>query len=125
MQKSAWKIALVAVIQLGLFEALLQFSVHWGESAEETGSLVLWLGMLAGSIWATLTTFCEFRAPMKHVMRVFAGVVLFAALYAGDYVYYWHLRPNLGLYQEPDWVQQHPGYQRELRQRIENNKWKS
>ena len=33
----------------------------------------------------------------------------------------WHLRPNLGLYQEPDWVAQHPGFQRELRERIEAN----
>jgi hypothetical protein len=35
-----------------------------------------------------------------------------------DNLYNWHLRPNLGLYQEQDWVAQQPGFQRELRQRI-------
>jgi hypothetical protein len=33
----------------------------------------------------------------------------------------WHLRPNLGLDQESDWIAQQPGFQRELHERIEAN----
>lgn len=29
----------------------------------------------------------------------------------------------VGLYQEPDWVAQHPGFQRDLRSRIAANRW--
>jgi hypothetical protein len=124
MRKAAIRIVLVAVVQLLLLEALLRFSVHWRESTEELWSMALAGGMLVGLIWALLPAFKGlWLRPVRVALRGIAAVVLFAALYAGDSYYSWHLRPNLGFYQEPDWVAQHPGFQRELRERVGSNTW--
>jgi hypothetical protein len=50
-------------------------------------------------------------------------VPAFFLLYTADYFYYWHVRPNLGLHREADWLAQHPGFQRELQERIRHNTW--
>jgi len=124
MQKVGIRILLVAAVQLLLFEAVLQFSVHQRESTGELCTLAHACLMLIGSIWALLPAFKDlWLRPVRLIVRGVAAMALFVALYAGDYYYSWHLRPNLGLYQEPDWVAEHPGFQRELRERIESNTW--
>ncbi len=120
------RILLVSVIQLLLFELVERLSVHWRESTGELCTLALSLGILLGSIWAMLPGFTGIWSRLARVgLRAIAALALFVALYAGDYFYSWHLRPNLGFYQEPDWVAQHPGFQRELRTRIQANTWKA
>lgn len=125
MRKTIQRVIVVGAAQLVLFEVLEQFAVHWRESTEEICSLVLWLALLVVSVWALLPGFSRIRPRLvKGLVCGVAALALFVALYAGTYFYSWHLRPNLGLYREPDWVGQHPGFQRELRNRIEANLWK-
>ena len=124
MRKAAIRIVLVAAAQLLLFEALLQFSVHQRESTGELCTLAHGCLMLIGSIWALLPAFKDlWLRPVRVILRGVAAGALFTVLYAGDYYYSWHLRPNLGLYREPDWVAEHPGFQRDLRGRVQSNIW--
>ncbi len=126
MRRVVWRVLLVGALQLLLFELVEQLSVHWRESAGERCSLAQAIVMLIGCVWAMLPGFKGIWSRSARVaLRGVAALVLFAALYAGDYYYSWHLRPNLGLYQEPDWVAEHPGFQRELRERIAANTWKT
>jgi hypothetical protein len=126
MRKVIGRILWVGVVQLLLFELVEQLSVHWRESTGELCTLALMFGLLLGSIWALLPGFTGVGRRVARVgLRAVAALALFVALYAGDYYYSWHLRPNLGLYREPDWLAQHPGYQRDLRARIQANTWKA
>jgi hypothetical protein len=53
------------------------------------------------------------------------GTVVSSLLLLGlDNLYAWHLRPNLGLHREADWVGQHPGFQWGSRQGIAANLWR-
>jgi hypothetical protein len=118
------RILLVTVVQLLLFELVEQLSVHWRESAGELCTMALCLGVLVGSVWAMLPGFTGAWSRLARVgLRALGAVSLFLALYAVDYYYSWHVRPNLGLYREPDWVSQHPGFQRQLRERVQSNTW--
>ena len=126
MRKAVGRILLVGPLQLLLFESLMQLSVHSRESTQELITLAHDMGMLMGCIWALLPGFAHIGPLLaKVLLRGVAALALFVALYAGDYFYSWHLRPNLGLYREPDWVAQHPGFQRDLRARIQANTWKA
>ena len=124
MRKVAVRILLVSVVQLLLFELVEQLSVHWRESTGELCTMALNLSILVGSVWAMLPGFTgSWSRPTRVGLRALAAVTLFLALYVVDYCYSWHVRPNLGLYREPDWVAQHPGFQRQLRERIQSNTW--
>jgi len=126
MKKAVTRLALVGVLQILLFELLSQVSVHWRESTEEMLGVLLLILMLVGIIWGCMPAFGKLNnRPVRIVCRVVLVIVLFVGLYTVDYFYYWHIRPNIGLYRESDWVAQHPGFQRELRARIEANKWGS
>jgi hypothetical protein len=126
MKKAVTRLILVGVLQILLFEFLSQVSVHWRESTEEMLAMPLFILMLVGIIWGSLPAFNKLNnRPVRIVCRVVLVIVLFVGLYTVDYFYYWHIRPNLGLYREPDWVAQHPGFQSELRARIEANRWTS
>ncbi len=116
------RLALVAVAQLVLFESVLQFCVHQRESTEELLTLSVFFSLAVGIIWALMAGFRAQRHPA--LCRFLAFVPLFVAFYAADYYYSWHVRPNLGFYEEPDWVAQHPDFQKKLRTEIEANKWK-
>ena len=125
MRKVIGRVLGVGVVQLLLFELVEQVSVHWRESTAELCELALGVALLLGCVWALLTAFSHIPSCVARIcLRAAAALALFVALYAGDYYYSWHLRPNLGLYREPDWVAQHPGFQRELRAKIEANTWK-
>ena len=126
MKKALARLILVAVIHLLMFEALSQLSVHWRESSEELAGLSLLVLLFVGLIWAVYPAFGKLNARASRIVCTSALVVaLFVGLYTVDYLYFWHVRPNLGLYQEPDWVAQHPQFQRGLRARIEANTWRS
>jgi hypothetical protein len=126
MNKAIVRITIVGVIHLLMFEALCQCSVHWRESSEELVGLLLLLLLFVGLIWATSAAFGRLSGRARRLLcRSVLVVGLFAGLYTVDYVYFWHIRPNLGLYEEPDWVAQHPGFQKPLRARIEANMWSS
>ena len=83
--------------------------------------MALLAGSLLGLVWAFWPGF-----RLRKWWLFWAGgmIVSFFVLLTLNNLYNWHLRPNLGLYQEEDWVAQHPGFQRELRQRIQNNLWR-
>ncbi|HOX59992.1 MAG TPA: hypothetical protein P5205_22050 [Candidatus Paceibacterota bacterium] len=126
MRNVVKRVILLAVVQLLLFELVVQLSVHYRESTGELLTMAHCLGMLIGSIWALLPAFPGVSARLARVaLRVSAATALFVVLYAGNYYYSWHLRPNLGLYQEPDWVAEHPGFQGELREQIQSNTWRA
>lgn len=124
MKKAIIRISLVGVIHILMFELLCQLSVHWRESMEEIVGTFLLVLLLIGLIWGAFPAFSKLsNRTIRIICRVALIVVLFVGLYTVDYFYFWHIRPNLGLYQEPDWVAQHHGFQRQLRARIEANKW--
>jgi hypothetical protein len=126
MRRVVGRILLVGVAGLALFELVEQLSVHWRESTGELLTLAHCIVMLAGCIWALLPGFAGIGSRLARVfLRAVAALALYVALYAGNFYYSWHLRPNLGFYQEPDWVAQHPAFQRELRERIQANTWKA
>ena len=126
MEKAKIRMALVAVIYILLFELLARPSVHWRERTEELCSLALLIALLAGLVWAVLPAFAHMRTPIARILsRALLVLLLFVGLYAVGYFYFCHIRPNLGWYREPDWVAQHPQFQRQLRARIEANMWKS
>lgn len=124
VRESLFRFVLIAGLHLALFEAILQFSVHWRESTGELWSMALYAFTFLALAWAVSPTLARFRLGfLRRILAAVAALPLFLVLFAGDYFYSWHLRPNLGLYEEPEWVQQHPGFQRELRQRIAANLW--
>jgi hypothetical protein len=119
------RIVLVAVAQLALFEATLQSSIHWRESSEELCLVGLSLLSLIASAWVVIPLLSGIgsRVP-RMILTGLSALGMFLLLHTADYFHSWHLRPNLGLYREPDWVAQHPGFQRELRARIQANLWR-
>lgn len=120
------RLGLVATLHLGLFEAIQQFTVHRRESTDELCLMALSALTVPALAWAVFPLFTGPRFKLlKPILSGAAALPLFVGLWIGDYFYSWHLRPNLGLYEEPEWVQQHPGFQRQLRQRIEANRWRA
>ncbi len=117
----ARRAALVAVVSLLLLETLLQLSHAWRESTEELWTMALYSASLAAMGWAAWPLK---RPPVTLFIRAGATLALFVGLSLTAAFYSWVLRPNLGLYREPAWVAQHPGFQREMRQRIEKNLWR-
>ena len=112
---------LVGLVQLGLLESISQASVHWRESTSELWTMALYSSTLAAMVWAAL--------PLRGWRRSLllpAGValVLFVTTGVFNWFYSLHLRPNLGLYQEEDWVAQHPGFQWGWRQGIAAHLWR-
>jgi hypothetical protein len=108
-------------VQLALVETLEQVSVHWKESTGESWMMVQMVSAIAGLIWACWPGYC-----LKGSWSFWVGGTLISSLLllVLANLYTWVLRPNLGLYREADWVAQHPGFQRQLRQRIERNLWR-
>ena len=118
------RIILVGIAHLLLFELLCQLSVRWRESREERGLLVLVALLVAGLIWAVLPAFRGVRALLaRWLCRAALMAVLFIGAWAITTIYYWHVRPNIGLYEEADWVAENPAFQKQLRDRIERNRW--
>lgn len=119
-QRLAGRTCLVFVVSLLLFESTEQISLHWRESSGELWSMAVLSLTLGGMVWAVW--------PLRSHTRTFwwpvcVGLGLSVAHHSVTYYYAWHIRPNLGLYQESDWVSQHPGFQRDHRKRIAANLW--
>ena len=120
-QRVGLRLLLVFVVQIALLEALNRASVHWKESTGELWTMALLAGSLPAVVWAFWP---GFRLSGWRLLSAGGTIVAFFVLMTLDNVYNWHLRPNLGLYQEADWVAQHPGFQKELQQRIQKNLWR-
>jgi serine/threonine protein kinase len=114
------RLVLVIGLQLALFETLEQISVSWKESTGELWGMALVVASLGGLVWA-----CWPGYRLRRSWLFWAGglVVSSLLLLGVDHVYACHLRPNLGLYQESEWVAQHPGFQWGWRQRIASRVW--
>jgi len=126
MKDASKRILLIGLAQLLAFEFLMQISVHWRESTGELWLYALMLATLVGLIWAVLPAFPKMhmrvvRISFQSLLAIFA----FVAMQAVDYFHSWHLRPNLGIYREPDWVAEHVEFQEELRERIKKNMWRT
>jgi serine/threonine protein kinase len=115
------RLVLVVAVQLALFETLEQVSKHWKESSQELWGIALAVATLAGLVWA-----CWPGYRLKRSWLFWGGAVAVSSLLllGLNNLYAWHLRPNLGLYRESDWVAQHPGFQKQLRASIEKNWWR-
>jgi hypothetical protein len=115
------RLVLVVAVQLALFETLEQVSGQWKESDQELWGIALAVATLGGLAWACGPAFRLRRSWLGWL----GGVAVTALLLLGlDNVYAWHLRPNLGLYRESEWVAQHPAFQKQLRASIEKNLWR-
>jgi hypothetical protein len=114
------RLLMVVVVQLALFETLEQVSVHWKESTGELWGMALDVASLGGLVWA-----CWPGYRLKRSWVFWAGGTIGSAflLMALGYFYSLHLRPNLGLYRESEWVAQHPGFQWGWRQGIGSKVW--
>ncbi len=60
-----------------------------------------------GIIWALMGGFRAHR--FAALWRLLAFAPVFLALYAADYYYSYHVRPKIGVYEDPDWVRDLPG----------------
>ena len=119
------RIVLVATVNLLTFELLMQLSVDWRESTGELALLAQTFLLVLGIIWSVLPELSYFQSLTRRAVAAAISVVLlFVGFHATTYYYSWHIRPNIGLYEEPRWVSKHPGFQRQMRARIENNLWK-
>lgn len=124
MRSFLCRVSGVAITNLVLFEVLMQQSVNWRESTEEFALLVQ-LGFLSlGLAWAVLPLFRRWQNTTCGTgFRCLAFITSFAAIHTAIFFYSWHIRPNVGLYEEPKWVAEHPAFQDRLRQKIEDNLW--
>ncbi|NQV34994.1 MAG: hypothetical protein HQ515_20030 [Phycisphaeraceae bacterium] len=116
----AQRTGLVAVASLLLFETSEQMSLHWRESSGELLHMAILSTTFAGMLWAAW--------PLRSRLGSFlwpagVGIGLFVIYYIATYNYAMHVRPNLGLYRESDWVSQHPGFQRTFRKKLAANLW--
>ena len=121
MKRAIGRIAVVGLTYLLLFELVSQGAVHWREYTGELAMMALYVLLAAGLIWACLPAFPE--KPMRIPYRSGLVIALFIGAHTAIYFYSWHMRPNIGLYEEPEWVAQHPEFQKQMRERIERNKW--
>lgn len=113
------RIAIVGFSCLVLFELLSQASVRWRESSGELGMTALYVFLGAGLVRACLPAFPERR--LRILFRSLLVIALFIGTHTVICFYSWHVRPNIGLYEEPDWVAQHSGFQEQMRERIKRN----
>ena len=121
MKQAIGRIAVVGLAYLLLFELLSQGAVHWRESSGELTMMALRVFLVAGLIWACLPAFPERR--MRIPYRSVLVIAFLIGAHATIYFYSWHIRPNIGLYEEPEWVAEHPGFQKHIRECIERKKW--
>lgn len=113
------RIALVGLIQLVLFEVLMQLAVSWRESSEELGTMALFLGSAIACLWAAFPAVPRSASRFAKLgLRGGLAATWFVALYAMVFLYSWEVRPHMGYYREPDWVKEHPDFQRQLHERI-------
>ena len=121
MNASLKRYALVLILYLALFELVEQLAVARPESWEELTQLSLLVVLAGGLIWVVMPAFSRQRLRAPYRIGLFLAYAAVSVLIS--YVYAWHIRPNVGLYQEPRWVAQHPEFQRQLQARIERNRW--
>ena len=121
IKSAALRLLLVVVAHLSLFETLQQVSSQWKESTSELWEMALAVATLGGLVWAAWPGY-----RLKRSWLFWAGGTILTSmlLLALGNFYSWHLRPNLGLYREPDWMARHPGFQKQMREKIEGNLWR-
>jgi hypothetical protein len=125
MIKTVSRIAIVAAVNLVTFELLMQLSVDWPESKGELWLIAQMFLLILGIIWSVLPAFSHFQSwAWRMVAATLSVVLLFVGFQSATYYYSWHIRPNVGLYEEAQWVSKHPGFQKQLRAKIENNLWR-
>jgi hypothetical protein len=123
-KRTLYRVLAAIVLNLAVFEFFEQISVHWRESSQEKLLLPQLILVIATMIWvaAPLVQHIEDRLD-RVALLVLVGILASPLMYVPINIYAWHIRPNVGLYQESDWVAQNPGFQRQLRARIEANRW--
>ncbi len=121
MKRAMVRTGIVGFSCLTLFELLSQASVHWRESSGELGMTALYVFLGAGLVWACLPAFPERR--LRYLFRCLLVIALLLGTHTIVCFYSWHVRPNIGLYEEPEWVAQHSAFQEQMRERIKRNKW--
>lgn len=120
------RITFVAVALILLFEFVCQLEVrrNWRESTGELAQLAVLGFLLCGVIWAVLPAFSNRNhRTTRIVARSSVAAAFVIALHVVIFMYSWHIRPNVGLYDEPGWISRHPQFQAEQRARIERNRW--
>lgn len=118
------RIVAVAIVNLLTFELVMQLSVDWRESTGELALIMQMFLLICGIIWSVLPAFSHLRSrTLRTLLTAMSVVFLYVGFHATTYYYSWSIRPNVGLYEEPKWVSKHPGFQTQLRARIENNLW--
>jgi hypothetical protein len=121
MKASLKRVLLVLLLYLALFEVIEQLAVTRRESWGELAQMSLFLLLAGGLIWTVLPAFSGQRLKAPHRVGLYLGYRVLSC--TATYLYSWHVRPNVGLYREPLWVAQHPGFQKELQERIKRNRW--
>ncbi len=121
-KKTALRLLAVIVVNLALTETLFQVSLHWKESTSEQWDIALAVATLGALIWACWP---GYRLKRSRLYWIFStGLSALIVLGLANF-YSWHLRPNLGLYHEPDWVAQHPAFQQKQQEAIARRLWAS
>ena len=124
MKSTSKRLLIVLTGYIALFELYSQLSVSWRESTGEAVELVLLFGLVAALCWVTRPAIEPLRSRSPRIVSGSVAVILlFIGIYAATYFYSWHVRPNIGLYTEPEWIAEHPEFKKKHRARIEANMW--
>ena len=118
------RISLIIAAHFLAFELIMQLGVHWRESSEEIALLLEITMVLTGIAWAVAPIALQSSRATHRLFALGLGVLSLVVFQTATQYYSWTLRPNVGLYQEPDWVSQHPEFQRQQRARIQAKLWK-
>lgn len=112
--------ALVCLLQLVWLETIQQGTPHWRESTAELWLITFFLSSIAALGWV-IWPLCRERRSL--LLRVTVAIALFGGVFGLDVFYSTIVRPNLGLYEEEDWLSQVPGLRWGWRQKTAHALW--
>ena len=113
----------ILILNLLVIETVESGTVHWRESSQELLSLLLLPLSAVAILWVLWPALGQRRRVWRWLWSI-AAVGAFIGLQAVNGFYYAHLRPNLGLYRESDWVARTGGWQRQYRLATAKRLWK-
>ena len=116
----ALRLALVVSLHLAVLETYDQLSVRWRESTGELWSMALFCVSIVALVWAAWPLYRRTRSVAAIIV---SSLLLVAGCWALGGFYNLQLRPNLGLYEEEDWVASIPGFRWGWRQNLAENLW--
>ena len=104
-------------------EVFERISMHWKESEQEVWLIPFLLVSMLLAVWVAWPLFRWRRSLLAWTAALAGVVVVYLAAWGFNMFYSGWIAPSLGLYYEPDWVSDLPGWQRTHRLGIAKHLW--